>query len=301
VAYGSGGYGDPRGRGRGYDEDEDDEDDDGPPPRGFSWVRFRGRRVLMRDTDDEQGDDPLGLMKRPQPAPPPAPSLFGSLLSRPPEEVLALAAGVMKLLKDAGGSNANAEVERERVRAEYEVRKQEMAQQHAMFLKQMELQQQQFALASRPEAPPVNAEQVRAQALAEARLEALQREQQRLVEELRSARNTPRAEQPDLLQQIARIKQQAEALGLNAKPAAAGSPPPPTFLEQAADFLDTAGGKAIVERLADKVLGSPHEPPPQAPQAMQIAPAMQPQPQQLAQGYAISEADDAGEFDAQGN
>ena len=310
AAYGSPGF-DPRERGRYDDNDDDNDDDPGPAPPGFRWSQYRGRLVMVpssaqADTGPFDSGElrfaPGGLAAPQPPAPPPAPTGLAALLARPPEELLMIVGGAMKLFKELSGSGeraSNAEVERERIKAEYELRKQEQAQQHQMFLEQMKLQMAQAA-AAHPvlQPPPVNVEEVRAAARNEARVEAMQRELERQRAEIIAAKQA-RSEsqpQPDLMTQIAKIRETAAALGMERKAAGGGAPPappPPSGFEQLADMLDTQGGKVLVEKLADRFFGggdAPQQPQPQPQQSQQLQqPQQQPQqPQQLPPQYAIS-------------
>lgn len=206
-----------------------------------------------------------------------------------------LIGGGLKLFKELSGGGeraASAEVERERIKAEYELRKQEQAQQHQMFLEQMKLQMAQAA-AAHPvlQAPPVNIEEVRAAARNEARVEAMQRELERQRAEIIAAKQA-RSEsqpQPDLMTQIAKIRETAAALGMERKAAGGGAPPPPpppSGFEQFADMLDTQGGKVLVEKLADRFFGGGGGDAPQSQQPQQHAAPQQ--PQQLPPQYAVS-------------
>ena len=188
------------------------------------------------------------------------------------------AAGAMKLFKELSGSGeraASVEVERERVKADYELRKQEQAQQHQMFLEQMKLQMAQAA-ASRPvpQAPLVDEAAIRAAAYNEARLESLKMELERQREEIRAAkqvRSEPQ-QQPDLMTQIAKIRETAAALGMERKGAGSAAPPAPaqpSGFEQIADMLDTQGGKVLVEKLADRFFGGDTSQPQQQVQEVQ--------------------------------
>jgi hypothetical protein len=141
--------------------------------------------------------------------------------------------------------------------------------------------------------PPVNVEEVRAAARNEARVEAMQRELERQRAEIIAAKQA-RSEsqpQPDLMTQIAKIRETAAALGMERKAAGGGAPPappPPSGFEQLADMLDTQGGKVLVEKLADRFFGggdAPQQPQPQPQQLQQPQPQ---QPQQLPPQYAIS-------------
>lgn len=292
-AYGSGGF-DPRDRDprdrdprdRQSDDDDDDDDDPGPAPSGFRWSQYRGRLVLMPTSGDGQLDagelrfapGTFGQALAPPPPPPPPPTGLAVLFARPPEELLMFAAGAMKLFKELSGSGeraASVEVERERVKADYELRKQEQAQQHQMFLEQMKLQMAQAA-ASRPvpQAPLVDEAAIRAAAYNEARLESLKMELERQREEIRAAkqvRSEPQ-QQPDLMTQIAKIRETAAALGMERKGAGSAAPPAPvqpSGFEQIADMLDTQGGKVLVEKLADRFFGGDTSPQQQAQQVQQ--------------------------------
>lgn len=297
-AYGAPGFG-PRGR----DEEEEEGDDPGPPPPGYRWSQYRGQLVLVASSQADAGSfdpgelrfPPGGLAAPQPPAPPPAPTGLAALLTRPPEELLLLIGGGLKLFKELSGGGeraASVEVERERIKAEYELRKQEQAQQHQMFLEQMKLQMAQAAAAHPvPQAPPVNIEEVRAAARNEARVEAMQRELERQRAEItaaKQARLEPQHQpQPDLMTQIAKIRETAAALGMERKAAGGAAPPPPpppSGFEQLADMLDTQGGKVLVEKLADRFFGDGGSAPPQ--QAQHAAPP--PQPQQLPPQYAVS-------------
>ena len=288
-------------RDRQHDGYEDDEDDDpGPAPSGFRWSQYRGRLVLMPTSGDGQldagelrfspGTFGQALAPPPPPPPPPPPTGLAVLFARPPEELLMFAAGAMKLFKELSGSGeraASVEVERERVKADYELRKQEQAQQHQMFLEQMKLQMAQAA-ASRPapQAPLVDEAAIRTAAYNEARLESLKMELERQREEIRTAkqvRSEPQ-QQPDLMTQIAKIRETAAALGMERKGTGTAPPAPaqPSGFEQLADMLDTQGGKVLVEKLADRFFGGGDAPQPQPPpQVQQAQPQYQEQPQQL--------------------
>jgi hypothetical protein len=231
------------------------------------------------------------MLSAPPPEPKPA-GLAALIAGRSPEELLALAAGAFKLLRDVSGSGdraVNAEVERERIRQEYELRKQEMAQQHSMFLEQMKFQMQQTAAMHVQQAPPVDANAIRAAALAEARLESMQREQERLRGEILAARNAPRQEAPDLITQIQRIKQQAEVLGLN-KTGGPPADPKPDTMEQIADLLDTQGGRVLVEKFAGRFLGGDDSQPAQQSTRQPQQPAQQPQQVEEGGGYGYAPA-----------
>lgn len=275
--------------------EEEEEDEYGPrdrPPEGFAWTRLRGRWVLVQ-ADEAEEEDYLAQRGGRGRRGGSVGSFLGTLLDRPVEESLALVAGGMKLFKEifgagqsadaakaaADAAKAAAEAERMRVEKEFELRKLEIANQQQTFLKQLEVQQ-----AARPVAPLVDPEAIRRQALAEARAEAMQKELSRLAGELQTARSAKVDPPPDVVTQIQRVKQQAEALGLLKNNG--GPTPPASFLEQMADLLATPGGAAIAEKLATKALGLDAAPAPPAPAPP--APAQMPQPQQphgLGQGY----------------
>ena len=255
----------------------------GTPPPGYSWVMSPdGQWQCVPETVAARMFAPRGFEEPQRPA-----MGLGALVSgKSPEELLALAAGALKLFRDMSGSGeraANADVERERIRQEYELRKQEMQQQHMMFLEQMKFQMQQMVPQQH-----VDANAIRAQALAEARMESMAREQERLRDELRATRiNAAQQRAPDLITQIQHIKQQADVLGLGKKTAPEEKP---GALEQIADLLDTEGGKVLVDRLATKFLSGddaphPHPPPP---------PPSPPQQRELPEGYEYQQLEDGG-------
>jgi hypothetical protein len=172
-------------------------------------------------------------------------------MNRPPEEVLTVLAGGAKLLKEflGGGRDSAAD---ERLKHEFEYRKHEAQLAHEAFLKNLEAQQ----AANRPApAPQVNVEEIRRQALNEARLEALQTETHRLRQELERA-GSPKAAagSGDIVSEFKRIRAEAEALGILKQ--AGGPQTPPTMLEQVADLLSTPGGTQIATMALGKMLGA---------------------------------------------
>jgi hypothetical protein len=254
-----------------------------PPPAGYAWTQIGEQWALT------VAQPMMGPMLSAPPEPKPT-GLAALIAGRSPEELLTLAAGAFKLLREVSGSGdraVNADVERERIRQEYELRKQEMAQQHSMFLEQMKFQMQQTAAMHVQQAPPVDANAIRAAALAEARLESMQREQERLRGEILAARNAPRQEAPDLITQIQRIKQQAEVLGIN-KTGGPPAEPKPDTMEQIADLLDTQGGRVLVEKLAGRFLGGDDSQPTQQSTQQPQQPAQQPQQVEEGGGYGYA-------------
>ena len=269
--------------GEGYDG-EDEEDDDMPrrrPPSGFMWARVRGVWALV-EGDGE--DDPLASRRgagtgRGRPGG----GMLAAFLERPPEEVLAIVAGGAKLLKEFLGTGNRDTSADDRIRAEMELRKHEATLAHDAHLKNLEAQQ---ALARPAPAPQVDVQEIRRQALNEARLEALHNETLRLRQELeRAGTQKPASGGGDIVSEFKRIRAEAEALGILKQ--AGGPQTPPTTLEQIADLLSTPGGTQIATMALGKMLGTE---PPQAPslpaQAGETAHAAH--PAQDGDGYSVT-------------
>lgn len=240
--------------GEGYDgEDEDDDMPRRRPPSGFVWARVQGMWALVED--DGEGDPLASRRGAGAGRGRPGGGMLAALLERPPEEFLALIGGGAKLLKEflgAGNRDTSAD---DRIRAEMELRKHEATLAHEAHLKNLEAQQ---AL-NRPAPVQVNPEEIRRQALVEARLEAMQAETVRLRQELeRAGAAKPAAGGGDIVSEFKRIRAEAEALGILKH--ANGPQTPPTVLEQVADLLATPGGSQIATMAIGKMLGA--EPPP---------------------------------------
>ena len=254
-------YGGSRGRGvrrgapidaEGYEVEDPDGDEDDPdemprrrPPPGFAWAQVRGVWALV---EDEGGEDYLSSRRRA--ARGPSGGWLEGLMSRPPEEMLAVLAGGAKLLKEflGGGRDSAAD---ERLKHEFEFRKHEAQLAHEAFLKNLEAQQ----AANRPAPVQVNPEEIRRQALNEARLESLVAETNRLQRELERAgsQKPSAAHGGDIVSEFRRVRAEAEALGI--LKAAGGTQTPPTMVEQVADLLSTPGMSQIAVMAAGKMLG----------------------------------------------
>jgi hypothetical protein len=239
---------------QGDEGDEGDERDEMPrrrPPPGYVWGRVRGVWALVED-EGEGGEDYLSPRRGGARGRPPGGWLEG-LMNRPPEEVLTVLAGGAKLLKEflGGGRDSAAD---ERLKHEFEYRKHEAQLAHEAFLKNLEAQQAANRPAPAP-APQVNVEEIRRQAMIEARLESMQAETLRLRQELERA-GVPKAAagSGDIVSEFKRIRAEAEALGILKQ--AGGPQTPPTVLEQVADILSTPGGTQIATMALGKMLGA---------------------------------------------
>jgi len=185
----------------------------------------------------------------------------GFLAGKSPEEILLLAAGAMKLFKEITGDGGKGAADAERIRGEFEMRRQEATAAHESRMEEMRFAHQQLLAASapRPVENPIDPEAIRAKVQAE----FLQREMDAMRAEMRAAKAAPPVRQLSVMEEVEKITKTAEALGYK-KGGHAPDLLPPTLSEQIGDVLSTPGGKMIAGMLISKALDVPV--PPDAPE-----------------------------------
>jgi hypothetical protein len=196
-----------------------------------------------------------------QPTPPPPAGVGSFLAGKSPEELIMLATGVMKLFREINSDGGKGAAEAERIRGEYEMRRQEATAAHEARMEELRFQHQQMLAASapRPVENPIDPEAIRAKVQAE----FMQRELDAMRAEMRAAKAAPPVRPMSVMEEVEKITKTAEALGYK-RGGHAPELPPPTISEQIGDVLSTPGGKMIAGMLISKALDVPV--PPDAPE-----------------------------------
>jgi hypothetical protein len=197
-----------------------------------------------------------------QPTPPPPAGVGSFLAGKSPEELIMLATGVMKLFREINSDGGKGAAEAERIRGEYEMRRQEATAAHEARMEELRFQHQQMIAASapRPVENPIDPEAIRAKVQAE----FMQREMDAMRAEIRAAKAAPPVRPMSVMEEVEKITKTAEALGYK-RGGHAPDLPPPTISEQIGDVLSTPGGKMIAGMLISKALDVPVPPDPVEP------------------------------------